>query len=328
MTLKSVPSALQADRDAGVVTLTWLLQVVATDGTVLGTSGLDRDVVLDTGDTSGPFAGLGEITYLRDPGFEATEIESANDLSVDGGDGFTLVPIDATPLTPEDVRAGKWDNARFRVLEVNYEALDHGFDVLHEGYWGNVTLRDNALLVIQLDGLTRPLRQNLCPVTSKTCRAPFGSQESEEVEFCGYDVEPLWVEFTVTEVDPDDSLRAFTASGLAGASGAYFPGAVIFDTGANAGVFAGVESHEAGGIVSVRTAMPRPIQVGDTGRIRPDCTKRVEGERGCRSYWGDDWALHFMGEPDMDTTTNATTPGARLGPGGRIGTPGVEMAPE
>lgn len=319
MTLKTVPPLLQADRDANVGTFTQMLQVVAEDGTTLGTSGLDKNLTLDTGDTEGPFAGLGPMTYLADPGFEATELEAANDLSVDGGDGFTLVPIDATPLQPEDIRAGKWNNARFRVLEVNYEALDHGFDILHEGYWGNVTLRDNALLIIQLDGLTRPLRQNLCPLTSKDCRSVFGSQESEAQEPCGYDVEPLWVEFTVTDVDPDDSDRAFTASGLAGDAGAYFPGALIWDTGDNAGVFVGVESHEAGGVVSVRTAMPRAIQNGDTGRIRPDCTKQVEGPKGCRSYWDTAWVNHFMGEPDTDTTTNAATPGARLGPGGSIG---------
>lgn len=330
MTVKSIPPALQADYDANVGTFCLLMQVLAQDGTTLGVTQLDRKLAYEAADPTGQFSGLGEMTYLPDPGVDPTELEFASDLSVDGGEGMCLVPIDATPITPEDVRAGKWNDALFRLLKVNYEALDHGHEELHRGYFGDVTLRRKQLLVIQLDGLTRPLRQNLCPITSKTCRAVHGSQESEAVEFCGFDVEPLWVNGTVTEVDPDDSARSFTASGLTAAAGTYFPGGVIWITGANAGnTYWGVDTHQAGGVVGLRRPLAKPIQVGDTFKIRGDCTKQVDGEKGCRHYWGNDWVYHFRGEPFTNRTPNAMVPSARVGPGngGHI-TTGVETAPE
>lgn len=321
MTVKTIPPALQADYDADVGTFTRIMQVVARDGTVLGLAELDKALDYDAGD------GRGVITYLPDPGFDPTELEAYNDLGVDGGDGSLLVPIDATPISPEDIRAGKWDDARFKVMQVNYEALDHGHEWICEGFFGNITLRDNALLVIQLDGLTRPLKQTMCALISATCRSVFGSQESEAVEFCGKDVSSLWINFTVTAVDPDDSSRSFEASGLTQAAGYFLPGGLQWLTGDNAGnTFWGLDTHGTGGVLGLRQALPRPIQVGDTGRIRVDCTKLPEGDKGCRFHWGDSWVLHFRGEPNIRTSINAMTPGARGGPGQGGAT--VQQSPE
>ena len=320
MTVKSIPAALQADRDADVGTFTRITQVLAKDGTVLGLCELDRKLELDLDTLPGPvnaaFTGLGVTTFLPDPGFDPTELEAYHDLAVDGGDAFCLVPIDATPISPEDIRAGKWDDARFRVLELNYEAPEHGFDELCFGYFGNITLRDNALLIIQLDGPTRPLKQTMCWLDSTTCRAVFGSQESEAIEFCGKDVTSLWINATVTAVDPDDSSRSFAASSLTQAAGFFLPGGVMWLTGANASnTFWGLDTHGTGGVLGLRQALPRPVQVGDTFKIRIDCTKLPEGDKGCRFHFGNEWVLHFRGEPDIHTAVNAQTPGARVGPG-------------
>jgi len=315
-----IPPLLQADLLEDCATLTYVLQIVATGGQVCATSGLDEDLTFDTdtipGVNTAPFTGLGELTYLADPGYEADEIEHANDLSVDGTDGRVLVPLAGTPFNAEDIRAGVWDDARFRVLVLNYEALDHGYYELLSGYVGDITLRDDALLVIQLDGPTRALRQTMCWRDSIRCRAPFGSQESEEIEYCGFDVSSLWIAFTVTAVDPDDSSRSFADSSLGQAAGFFVPGGVLWDTGDNAGnSFRGIDTHQTGGVIGLRDPMPKPIQVGDTGRIRTDCTKDREGPKGCRSYFGDDWVLHMRAEPDTPLDGTAMTPGATLGPG-------------
>ena len=143
----------------------------------------------------------------------------AHDLSVDGGDGSIQLPLSALPMDAEEVRAGLWVDASFRVLRLNYEALDHGHYEVLSGLFGNITLRDNALLVIQLDGPTRRLRQTMCWRDSIKCRAYFGSQEADEIEFCGFDVSALEISFTVTAVDADESNRSFTASALAQAAG-------------------------------------------------------------------------------------------------------------
>lgn len=333
MTVRTIPPLLQADMDADVGTLTIVMQMLSTDGTVLGLAGLDRRIDYDAGDVDGPFAGLGETTYLPDPGVDPTEIEHANDLSVDGGDGQVLVPfpLSATPITPEDIRAGKWADARFRVLRLNYEALDHGHYELLSGYIGDITLRDDQLLIFQLDGPTRALKQTMCWLDSIACRAVHGSQEDEAIEFCGYNATANLIAFTVTDVDPDDSTRSFTASGLAQAANYFVPGGLLWDTGDNAGnTFRGIDTHLAGGVIGLRDSMPRPIQIGDTGRIRINCTNQVEGRRGCREFFGNDWVLHYQGEPDIPLDGTAMTPGANLGPGrgGASSQPSPETAPE
>lgn len=308
MTLRTIPTLLQADLDADVGTFCHLLKMTAQDGTIVALTDLDRIVTYDDGD--------GPLDYLPDPGFDPGEMEARQNLSVDGGDVHILVPVDGTPFTPDDVRAGKWDSARFDVYFVNYEALGHGhFEPVPGGILGDVTLRDDGLLILQLNGPTQPLKQNLVALTSKTCRAVHGSQESEALEFCGYDVSDDWVAFTVTNVDPDDTARVFEASGLTEDAGHFYPGVVLWDTGANANYFTGVDSHQAGGVISLHRPMPRAIQIGDTGRIRITCTKFVEGRRGCREFFGGDWVLHFCGEPDTDSVVNAQEPGSRLSPG-------------
>lgn len=322
MTVKTIPAALQADRDADVGTETRCMVVVAQDGTVATLTELDRPLLIDLdaipGAKNAVFAGLGELEYLPDPGVETTELEASNDLGVDGGEGKTLIPapLGSLGIDPDDVRAGKWDDARFLAFALNYEAIDHGFENLCEGYFGNMTTRDNAVLIMQMDGPTRPLKQNMCALVSATCRAVFGSQESEAQEPCGKDVSSLWITFTVTAVDPDDSSRSFEASGLTQDAGYFLPGGVIWDTGANASnTFWGLDTHGAGGVFGFRQAMPRPIQIGDQGRVRIDCTKLPNGDKGCRFHFGDEWVLHFRGEPNIYTAVNAMSPGARGGPG-------------
>jgi uncharacterized phage protein (TIGR02218 family) len=311
VTLLNVPPLLQADIDAECTTLTRIMQVVNAAGAVVGLAELDRKIEYDTGEDA-----HGVVTYHPDPGFDPTELEFAHDLAVDGGDGSILLPLSALPMDAEEIRAGLWDDASFRVLRLNYEALDHGHYEVLSGLFGNITLRDNALLVIQLDGPTRRLRQTMCWRDSIKCRAVFGSQESEAIEFCGFDVASLEIAFTVTAVDPDESNRSFTASALAQAAGYFVPGIVLWDTGANAGNRVnGIDTHQTGGVIGQRDPLRFPIQVGDTGRIRVDCTKDVEGDKGCREHFGSDWVNHFRGEPDIPVDGTAQIPGATVGPG-------------
>jgi hypothetical protein len=57
------------------------------------------------------------------------------------------------------------------------------------------------------------------------------------------------------------------------------------------------------------------IQVGDTYRIRRDCTKNKDGHNSCKgTFWLTSWALHFRGEPAINpaAAAAATTPGAAI----------------
>jgi hypothetical protein len=56
------------------------------------------------------------------------------------------------------------------------------------------------------------------------------------------------------------------------------------------------------------------MQVGDTYRVRRQCTKRWTGHNSCDTFWGADKALHFRGEPHIPIgqSDNLTTPGAGI----------------
>jgi hypothetical protein len=160
-------------------------------------------------------------------------------------------------------------------------------------------------------------------IISQTCidcrTKHFGSQEGEEREWCGFDLAYEWVPFTVTDVGAE-SVREFYADGLlegdypAEAGEGYFaPGLVRWTDGDNAGASVEVESFIGGdsgsdGYVSLRFTTREPIQIGDAGEIRRECTRKASGHNSCRTYFVDQWGAHFNGEQNInigDTPANS-----------------------
>jgi hypothetical protein len=151
-------------------------------------------------------------------------------------------------------------------------------------------------------GLTQPLKQSIVQKDSLRCRAKFGSQpigtegaESVERFPCGFDTSPLWVGFEVTAIDANEPQFSFDTD-LAAADNAYRPGLVRWLTGPNAGRKYEIESHVSG-VLTTTFPMTFSAEVGDTGEVRPDCTHWKEGDNSCRTFFGDDWVLHYRGEP-------------------------------
>ena len=114
---------------------------------------------------------------------------------------------------------------------------------------------------------------------SLSCRNTFGKNKNGVG--CFADAEALWVEFEVTSVIESD--RVFASSDLGQAADYFFPGIVEWVTGDNAGRKVEVEAFAAGQVTLAHLTRAL-IQVGDTGRIRPDCTKIKAGPRGCIAY--------------------------------------------
>lgn len=306
--MRSIPIALQADLDRDTSTLTWCLRVDSTTvpGRQLFLTMLDQAFEFDDGD--------GPETYHPDPGYDPKLMESATDLSVDGTTFAALLQSSGL-MSEADLRAGTWDDAEVRVYRVNYEAPQNGHYELKRGTVGRIVIDRGLGMIAEIRGLAQDLRQTLCWCDSILCRSPFGSQESEEREWCGFDLSTIEVGFTVTSVGAEND-RDFTASGLAQPAGTFLPGVVRWTSGLNAGMRNnGVANHTTGGVISLRKSTRYPIQVGDVGVIRPDCDKSVEGSKGCRHYHGDDWTQHYRGEPHIPQGEGAQIPGAQVGPG-------------
>ena len=69
-------------------------------------------------------------------------------------------------------------------------------------------------------------------------------------------------------------------------------------------------TNVTGGLVTTQFTLPEAIQVGDTGRLRRDCTRGWTGHNSCATYWGADKGLHFRGEPYIPVGDPIMAPGA------------------
>ena len=307
---RTIPIALQSHLDTGQTTTCGILRVEpARPGySVIGLTDLDRDVTYNDGD--------GSVTYLAPVGFTASNYVATADFSVDNATTQSLFPeYDIPQLTEADVAAGVYDYARYKLMLVNYDDLTQGHVLISTGTLGEMKTVDGLSFMGELRSLFQQFRQSIVERDSLTCRATFGSQaeggsnESSATKIerfpCGIVVDGLWQDFEVDQVGVEADLAFSTVSS---SSGDYVPGLVEWTTGANAGRQYEVAAYDDG-VVTLAFPTAFPIQEGDTGRIRPDCTKQWEGPLSCE-FW--DNRLNFRGEPFIPVGDAGSTaqPGA------------------
>ena len=308
---KTIDATLLAHKGQSSTTLTDLLLVgPLPDDSYRGFTLLDVDVVYT------PSAPLGAVTFKARTGFEMSEIAASNDLSVDNAEASTLPPVagfEAEGFTQAQIDAGALDTVRFVVLRVNYKDLTTGrSEVIAGGTIGEVRVKLGGLTVLELRSLSQLLKQSIVELDSTTCRARFGSQVGEERYPCGFDLTAEWVSGTITSVGAETD-RQFADTSLVQADDYFAPGLVEMLTGDNAGQQVEVDTFAAG-VVELRFPTVSPMQVGDTYRIRRQCSKRWTGHNSCETFWTTDKTLHFRGEPHIPIgqSDNLTTPGAGI----------------
>jgi uncharacterized phage protein (TIGR02218 family) len=330
--VKTINATLLTHKGQPATTLTDLLLVgPLDDATYRGFTLLDKDV------TFTPSVGIGSMTFKARTGFEMSEFQQANDLSVDNAEANTLLPVagfETEGFTQAQIDSGALDKVRFVVLRVNYNDLTAGrHEVIAAGTIGEVKTKVGGLTVLELRSLAQLLKQqSIVELDSLTCRAIFGSQAIgtgggvvEQRFPCGYDLTAEWVDGTVTDVGGETD-RQFGDDDLIGTSFTenYFaPGLVEFLTGDNAGQQREVDTYDyLSGIIELRFPTVSPMQVGDTYRIRRQCSKNASGHNSCRTFFDTNWNLHFRGEPAIPVgqSDNLSTPGAQVsGGGGSVG---------
>lgn len=272
-------AALQGRR----ATLCRLLKIMPKTGPAFGITSLNRAVDYDD-DTAD-----GVIHYCARYGFDPSAIATAANTSIDNAEVTALLGVpdafDAWGVTDDMIESGYLDGARFTQYLVDYENAGTGKHAeLHSGKLGQVRLPKSGVCIIECRSRMQQLAQrSMCVRDSITCRNIFG-QNANGVG-CFADVEALWVDFTVTTVTEDG--RQFASTGLTEGDAAYFPGLVEWVSGDNVGRPVEVDdflSVSGVGVVTLAHTTRRAIQVGDTGRIRADCTHIRDGDRGCKFY--------------------------------------------
>lgn len=310
-----MPAALQDHLDSGATTVTFLLRIdpVTPGYASFGITLLDQDVVYNDG--------AGELTYLAPIGMVPATLQTTSAMEVDNTKIRHLLPEYDLPINEVDIVAGVYDFAEYTLYLVNYVDLTAGHAVLDHGPLGQMEVRDGLSFWSELTGLSKLLKTNIVQKDSITCRATFGSQYpgtsgATVVERfpCGFDADSLYVGFTVSAVGLETN-RTFTAGALGAAANANVPGMIRWSTGRNAGRENEVEAQSGSGVISLAFETMFPIQAGDTGLIRPDCTKWKEAPNGCKTFWGVDWVLHYRGEPNIPIADAdaINMPGATVG---------------
>lgn len=294
--MKTISPQLLAHKQGQVTSVCLLLKVEREDGVFFGFTDLDADIAYDDGS--------GVLTYEASRGFTPSAIDLAGNLSVDNADLVGLMAQLDTGFSIEDVRAGKFDYARVKIYQVNYDDLSMGHEWMASGSLGEVTYEDGEIRA-EFRSLSQILKQNVCQLASLTCRAEYGDAR------CGKEL--VWFEATVT-AQGAESTSTFTSTDLDQETGYFVPGIVEWLTGSNAGKKIEVEKFVSGGTVSLLLPMYYPILVGDTFRIRIDCNKK-HGDTGCQDIrrWGPgEWARHFRGENLIPVSDPVQTPGAQF----------------
>src|SRR5690606_9808771 len=324
--------ALSAHQAQPATTLCFLEKVgPLPDGSFICLTSLNRDVDYDDG--------TGLLTYYASSGMEPSQLVAGADLSVDNGETQTLVPrYPGQGVTIEQVENGDLDGVEFVIYKINYMSPSDGHEIMAAGVVGEVRMTPGGLVTFENRSWSQLLKQNsVVELDSLTCRARFGSQPigtndgSFEQRFpCRYDLTGEWIEFTVSAVGPE-AVREFYAADLVEADDYFAPGLVEWLTGDNAGQQREVEAYAgpvvdppedvADGAVTLQFTTRNPIEIGDTGRIRRDCTKSWAGHNSCATYNNRQW---FRGEPfiPVSDTTGLMIPGASTGGnrGGGTGT--------
>lgn len=321
---RTISPQLQDHLDSGMTTLCALIRVEPRDPkySVFGITSLDRDVAYDDGQ--------GDIVYSASVGMIPANLESTAAMDVGNSQFQHLIPEFSVPIDEDLIKAGVYDYAWYTVYIVNYEDLTMGHWIPPAGFGqvGQLSVDDRGLsFKMELTDLTKLLKQTIVEKDSITCRAifgsqPFGSSDSSETFVeqrfpCGKDLSGLWTNFTVTTVGLESN-RTFQAGALGLPANTAIPGMVQWLTGDNANRQIEVESQDGSGNISLNYETQFPIQVGDTGRIRPDCTKWIDGTNGCKFHFGEpEWKNHYRGEPfiPISDADSANTPGATIGTG-------------
>lgn len=257
-----------------------LLKIMPLTGDPFGITSLNRVVRYD--DNSGD----GEIAYCARYGFDPSAIAASAGTAIDNAEFTALLGVpdayDAWGITDEMIDSGYLDGARFIQYMVDYSQLVPGRHIeVHSGKLGQMRVPRKGMVIGECrDRMQQLAQHSVCQKDSLTCRNTLGVNKNGVG--CFADVDAEWVTFTVTSVSEAD--REFASDELTQGDDHFVPGKVEWLTGDNAGRGAEVEEF-AGGVVSLAHITRGLIHVGDTGRIRPDCTKIKDGPRGCKS-WG------------------------------------------
>lgn len=267
--MKTLSTALSNHLDSEVTTLASCWKLTRRDGTVMGFTDHDRDLVVDS------------ITYVAATGFTPTAVAGTSGLSVDNLDVEGM--LDASAITEEDIHAGKYDHAELELFMVNYASIGDGKLPLKTGWLGEVRYTDGKF-VAEVRGLTQRLQQKVGELYSPTCRADFGDSR------CKIDLAARTYAGTLTEAASRSSVKD---SARTEEAGIFSFGRIAFTSGGNDGISMEIKQFSKG-IFTLVLPLPYMPLIGDTYTVSEGCDKTF---KTCTGRFEN--AVNFRGEPHV-----------------------------
>lgn len=298
--MKVIPAALQAHYDTGSTSLAYAILIQREDGQLFGFTGSDQPLTLDLSQWNSASWNLATETafvFNASQGLNVSTIVTTAGLNVDNLDMTTL--DDGTLFDRDDVQAGRWRNAKFRIFRYRWDVattIEDDVETLICGTFGEITLGENTITE-ELRGIAQKLQQPVGIVSQQTCRARLGDVG---IGRCNKDLTAFTFVKTVTAVTDK---QVFTASDATEASDYFAEGIVTWLTGNNAGVSQKVRTF-ASGVFTLVLPMVLNIQVGDTFTAVAGCRKRLIED--CKTKFAN--VVNFQGEPHRPTVDDITRP--------------------
>ena len=295
--MKTIPTALQAHLSGGVTTLAYCWRVTRRDGTVLGFTEHDRDIVAEG------------TTFSADTGFTASQIEQGLGLSIDNLSATGA--LSSPGLTDADILAGRYDDAAVEIFWVNWADPTQSI-LIARGNLGQVK-REGVAFSAELRSIAHRLDQKIGQTYERVCSATLGDAR------CKVDLTQPAYRGGVT-VSAATTSRQILVSGLSGFASDWFTdGTLTFATGANKAMPFEIKSHRRTSgvdIVELWLPPPFPIAAGDSGTAVAGCRKTLAV---CKSKF--DNVANFRGFPHIpgvDVVTRYGVQGALGQTGGSI----------
>lgn len=277
-----VGTALQNHLNTGTTTLCWCFRIARKDGTILGFTDHDRNLVMDS------------VTYEAMSGFTGTEVQENIGLNVDNLDIQGALRSDR--IKEGDILAGLYDDAAIHIYRVNWRDTSQRV-LLRSGSLGELT-RSNSFFKAEVRGLAHYLQQPRGRVFQFSCDADLGDAR------CGVNLSGYTATGTVVTVTEQKVLQVSGAAAAA-ATDTYSRGKLTWLTGANAGRAIEIKSHTlASGVayIEIWQTPVSPIVIGDTFSVQAGCDKQP---KTCRDRFAN--FVNFRGFPYMPGNDYVTT---------------------
>lgn len=286
--MKTLPTGLAAYLAGGATTLCWCWRLARRDGTVLGFTDHDRDLVFDG------------TTFEAAAGFSASDIKESVGLGV--GNLEVESALASGRLEEADLAAGLYDDAAVEIFRVNWQDTSQRV-LMRTGTLGEVRRSGNSFTA-EVRGLAHYLNQPRGRLFQYSCDADLGDGR------CGVDVaSPTYR--GAGAVAALTSGRRFVAAGLASYIDQWFTrGLLAFTSGANSGQAIEIKAHRMADGVAVIELWQEPAQaiaVGDAFTVTAGCDKQLAT---CRAKFAN--VVNFRGFPHMpgnDLLTTVARPG-------------------